>query len=82
MELKDAEMLFDSGTLKSAVITRVLMSTTYMLTVKDTKGVLYTLIGQCSKEHQPREFKTIDAAASNAQKIGFIKVTVDLGWSS
>ena len=78
MELKELKIIFDSGALKSAVVTTVPMKTGYMLIVKDNKNKDNMMTAQRSGKHEPRVFKSIDAAVSNAEKIGFKEIHVDL----
>lgn len=77
MELKTAKMMFDAGVYKSATVSRFPMSKGYMLTMYGTSKVKDVLTGQRTGE-EPREFSSIDAAVTNAAKIGFQVITVDL----
>ena len=77
MEIKTAKMMFDAGVYTSAVVTRMPMSRSYMLTLNGKGKVTDILTGQRTGE-LPREFSSIDAAVANAQKVGFQTITVDL----
>jgi len=75
LELKDLRMLFDSGVLTKATITPNIMGNGYIVTVDAKNNKQYIISGQRSKG-KPRVFKSIDAAAKNANYIGFQVVTV------
>lgn len=78
MELKEMQTVFDAGGLTSATIARAPMMNGYILIVKNKKGTDHVMTAQRDTRGVPRSFKTIDAAAANAKKIGFESVTVKL----
>ena len=78
MELKDAKMSFDMGSLKSSVISRNPMSAGYILIVKDKKNKDHIIAAQRSEKHEARIFKSIDAAVTCSLNIGFRDVLVSL----
>ena len=78
MELKELKVIFDSGGLKSVTIKQAPMAQGYILIAQTTSKKVHVMTSQREESEVPRAFKTIDAAVSNAQKIGFQKVTVDL----
>lgn len=69
-------MLFDSGVLSKATITPNIMGGGYIVTVDTKNNKQYVISGQRSKG-EPRVFKSIDAAAKNANEIGFRQATID-----
>jgi len=78
MELKQLQIAFDTGGLVSATIVRAVMMNGYILIFKNKKGTDHVMTAQRDTRGVPRSFKTIDAAAANAKKIGFESVTVKL----
>ena len=78
MELKELKVIFDNGGLKSVTIKRAPLMQGYILIAVNANKDVHVMTSQREESNVPRAFKTIDAAVSNAQKIGFQKVTVDL----
>lgn len=78
MELNQLKVVFDAGSLKSAVITLAALEKGYNITFIDRKNKVINMTAQRSDSHDPRVFKSIDAAVANAAKVGFKKVTVEL----
>lgn len=78
MELNQLKTAFDTGGLKSVVVAPVPMEDGYMLIVKDKQNNEHIMTAQRSDKHEPRVFKSIDAAVGNASKIGFRKMGVEL----
>jgi len=78
MELKELKTIFDAGGLVSATVIRAPLMGGYILSVKTKSGVSRPMTSQRDDAGHPRGFKTIDAAVSNAEKIGFMTVNVDL----
>lgn len=78
MELKELKVIFDTGALKSAVVTPAAMEKGYMLIVKDRANKEHIMLAQRSEKHEPRIFKSIDAAINNASKVGFKEIKVVL----
>lgn len=78
MELKELKVIFDNGGLKSVTIKRAPLMQGYILITVNANKEVHVMTSQREASNVPRAFKTIDAAVSNAQKIGFQKVTVDL----
>ena len=78
MELKEMQVVFDAGGFISATVSRAPLVGGYMLTVKNKNGRDTPMTSQRDTKGHPRGFKTIDAAVTNAKKIGFTKITVDL----
>jgi len=77
MELKELKIVFDAGGLTQAVVKDAPLMGGYILTFKTKTSRAYVMTSQRGEE-QPRAFKSIDAAVANAQKVGFMKVLVDL----
>jgi hypothetical protein len=78
MELNQLKVVFDSGALKSAVVAPMPMEKGYMLIAKDKQNKDHVMTAQRTDKHEPRVFKSIDAAVANASKIGFREVVVKL----
>ncbi len=78
MELNQLKVIFDSGALKSAVVTVEVLGKGYNLMFEGKDGKKYMMTKQRSDSHEPRPFKTIDAAVGNASKIGFKNIRVQL----
>lgn len=78
MELKELKVIFDSGGLKSATIKQAPMMQGYILIAQTTNKSVHVMTSQREESEVPRTFKTIDAAAANAKKVGFRKITLDL----
>jgi hypothetical protein len=78
MELKELKIMFEAGGLKSVVVAPAPMIDGYMLIVKDKNNKDHIMTSQRSDEHEPRIFKSIDAAVGNASKIGFRSMQVEL----
>ena len=49
----------------------------YILIAKTVNKNVHMMTSQREESNTPRAFKTIDAAAANAQKIGFKKISID-----
>lgn len=77
MELKELKVLFDNGGLKAVTIKRAPLMNGYILIVKTVNKNVHVMTSQREESNIPRGFKTIDAAAANAQKIGFKKISID-----
>ena len=77
MELKELKVLFDNGGLKTVTIKRAALMNGYILIVKTVNKNVHVMTSQREESNIPRAFKTIDAAAANAQKIGFKKISID-----
>mgnify|MGYP005988591051 CR=1 FL=1 len=77
MELFELKNVFDAGGLKSAVVTPAPLEDGYVVMVMDTKKKSHVMSAQRS-DSQPRVFKSITAAISNATKIGFREVLFKL----
>jgi len=73
MELKELKNVFDAGGLKSAVVTSAVMGEGFIVIVTDSNKKQHTMSAQRS-DSQPRVFKSIGAAITNATKIGFREV--------
>lgn len=69
--------IFDAGGLVSATVCRAPLMGGYILSVKTKKGTSHPMTSQRDDAGHPRGFKTIDAAVSNARKVGFLTVTVE-----
>ena len=78
MELKELKVIFENGGLKSVTIKRAPLMQGFILFAVNANKEVHVMTSQREESNVPRAFKTIDAAVSNAQKIGFQKVTVDL----
>ena len=78
MELKELKIVFDSGGLKSAIIKKAPLMNGYILIIETTNKKSHVMTAQRETKHVPRTFKSIGAAASNAQKIGFQHIAIDL----
>jgi hypothetical protein len=77
MELRELKYVFDAGGLKSALVTPAPLSDGYMIIVSDLNKKQTIMTAQRSNE-QPRIFKSISAAITNATNIGFREVTFKL----
>ena len=75
MELKELRMLFDSGVLIKAIITKNIMGDGYIVSIDGKNNKHYVISSQRTKG-EPRVFKSIDAAAKNANDVGFQTVTI------
>ena len=71
------KVLFDNGGLKTVTIKRAPLMNGYILIVKTVNKNVHVMTSQREESNTPRAFKTIDAAAANAQKIGFKKISID-----
>ena len=78
MELKEMQTAFDAGGLVSVTVFRAPLVGGYMLSVKTKKGSDHPMTSQRDTKGHPRGFKTIDAAVSNARKVGFTTISVEL----
>ncbi|OUR62478.1 plasmid replication protein RepB [Colwellia sp. 39_35_sub15_T18] len=78
MELNQLKSVFESGGLLSIVVAPLPLGKGYMLIIKDKVKKNHVMTTQRADSHQPREFKSIDAAIANAAKIGFREMAVDL----
>lgn len=77
MELKELKVLFDNGALKTATVKRAPLMNGYILIAETVNKNVHVMTSQREESNTPRAFKTIDAAAANAQKIGFKKISID-----
>lgn len=77
MELNELKVLFDNGGLKTVTIKRAPLMNGYILIVKTVNKNVHVMTSQREESNTPRAFMTIDAAAANAQKIGFKKISID-----
>ena len=77
MELNELKVLFDNGGLKTVTIKRAPLMNGYILIVKTVNKNVHVMTSQREESNTPRAFKTINAAAANAQKIGFKKISID-----
>ncbi len=77
MELNELKNIFDAGGLKSALVTSAVMGEGFIVIVVDSKKKEHVMSAQRS-DSQPRVFKSISAAITNATKIGFREVTFKL----
>ncbi|WP_255555005.1 hypothetical protein [Moritella sp. 24] len=50
----------------------------YILIVKTANNNVHVMTSQREESNTPRAFKSIDAAAANAQKVGFKQISIDL----
>jgi len=50
----------------------------YILIAETVNKNVHVMTSQREESNTPRAFKSIDAAAANAQKIGFKKISIDL----
>jgi hypothetical protein len=78
MELNELKILFDSGALKSVVITNAPMKYGYIIIFTDKVNKDHFMTTQRSGQYEPRVFKSIDAAVANSRKIGFKEMQVIL----
>ena len=78
MELKELKVVFDNGGLKAVTIKCAPMTQGYILIAESVNKEVHVMTSQRESDNIPRVFKTIDAAAANAQKIGFQKIKLDL----
>jgi len=76
MELYELKNVFDAGGLTSVTVARAVLSGEYILIFKNKNNQSICMSSQRSET--PRTFKTIDAAARNAEKVGFKEITVNL----
>ena len=76
MELYELKNVFDAGGLVSATVSKAVLDKRFILIFKTKSNSSVVMTSQ--RESTPRLFKTIDAAVTNAHKIGFKQVTVDL----
>lgn len=80
LELKELCNLFDSGALKSAMVTPAALSKGWEVIVVDGKKKQIMLTGQRTGD-EPRVFKSIDAAVLTLIKMGFRDVAVKVSIS-
>mgnify|MGYP007087008654 CR=1 FL=1 len=78
MNLDQLKTTFDNGGLTSAIVTPIEFTKSYMLIINNRANKKCIMTAQRSKSHEPRAFKSIDAAVASASKIGFKKITVQL----
>jgi len=78
VELKELKILFDNGGLKTITIKRAPLMNGYILITETVNKNVHVMTSQREESNTPRAFKTIDAAAANAKKVGFMKITIDL----
>jgi len=71
------KVLFDSGGLKKITVKRAPLMNGYILIAETVNKNVHVMTSQREESNTPRAFKTIDAAAANAQKIGFKKISID-----
>jgi hypothetical protein len=77
MELSELKCAFDAGGLKSVLVTPAPLSEGYMIITTDSNRKQKIMTSQrCNEE--PRIFKSISAAITNATKIGFREVLFKL----
>lgn len=76
MDQKELKIRFDAGYHKEALITSAPMSGGYHAAVKG-KGY-WVMVASARKPKEPREFKSIDAAMSALESIGFKKAVIEL----
>jgi len=77
LELKELKVLFDNGGLKTVTVKRAPLMDGYILIAETVNKNVHVMTSQREESNIPRSFKTIDAAAANARKIGFKKISVD-----
>ena len=73
MQLNELKILFDSGTLKSCLIVRYMLSNEWCVQVEKKSGSPVMMNAQ---RVSPRRFKSLDAAYKAASELGFRKVMV------
>lgn len=78
MELNQLKVVFDSDSLKSAVITLAAMQNGYSVLFIDRKNKVINMTKQRSDKDEPRIFKSIDAAVANIEKVGFKEIMIKL----
>lgn len=78
MELNQLKIAFDSGALKSAVITLAAMENGYSVLFISIKNKVINMTKQRSDKDEPRVFKSIDAAVANIEKVGFKEIKIKL----
>lgn len=77
MELKELKILFDNGGLKAVTVKRAPLMNGYILIAETMNKNMHVMTSQREESNTPRAFKSIDAAAANAQKIGFKQISID-----
>jgi len=77
LELKELKVLYDNGGLKTVTVKRAPLMNGYILIAETINKNVHVMTSQREEANTPRAFKTIDAAAANAQKIGFKKISID-----
>jgi hypothetical protein len=77
MELNELKNVFDAGGLKSAIVTAAPLEDGFIVMVTDSNKKQHTMSAQRS-DSQPRVFKSISAAITNATNIGFREVLFKL----
>ncbi|MFT5278313.1 MAG: hypothetical protein ACI8VI_001958 [Granulosicoccus sp.] len=77
MELSELKCVFDAGGLKSAIVTSAPLEAGYIVIIRDSKNKEHLMSAQRS-DNQPRVFKSITAAITNATKVGFREVLFKL----
>lgn len=80
MDATELQIYFDAGALKAATVVPVPMGTGFFLQVDHKGGEHTTMAGTRKVEGRqvPRQFKTLDAAAAAAHKVGFRSFKVEL----
>ena len=78
MELNQLKVVFDTGSLKSAVITLAAMQNGYSVLFIDRNNNVINMTKQRSDKDEPRIFKSIDAAVANIEKVGFKEIKIKL----
>ena len=75
IQINEARLLFEAGSLKTCHITRAINQPGWMLTLTDKQRKSYAL----SAQREPiRVFKTLETAAKAAHDIGFADLSVNL----
>tara|TARA_R110002153_G_scaffold133494_1_gene282499 strand:+ start:224 stop:457 length:234 start_codon:yes stop_codon:yes gene_type:complete len=77
MEISELKCVFDAGGLKSAIVTTAPLSDGYIVIVINSKNKQEVMTAQRSNK-EPRIFKSISAAITNATNIGFREVLFKL----
>jgi len=78
MELKELRIIFENGGLKAVTIKSDPLTQGYIIIAESANKEVHVMTSQRESSNVPRTFKSIDAAAANAQKIGFKRIKLDL----
>lgn len=80
MDSTELQILFDAGALKAAAVVPAPLTAGYNLLIERKSGTPITMAGTRKAKGQlvPRNFKTLDAAAAAARKVGFRAFRVEL----